>query len=326
MLRSFNDPIPLLRINIQAVQHSPVSKSSRDDAVRKPLLPQGMNLVNWLIGGWTGVIVVFLYLPIALLIAFSFNKSALNIRWEGFTTQWYEAVITNKPESLEEVSPANRRRIMGQVPKLRMAVWNSVMVAGISTVLSVGLGTAGAWLMYRYRFPLSRLVNTMVAVPMIIPEIIMGVSLLILFASLRRYYQGFELGLLTVVLAHVTFCFPYVLITVQARLAGLDPSLEEAALDLGATPVRAFRLVIVPFLLPAIVSGGLMSFTLSLDDFVVTYFCKGASFDTLPLQVYGSLKTGLNPTLNVVSTFLIIGTALLVVAAEWVRQRSVKSS
>jgi spermidine/putrescine transport system permease protein len=146
---------------------------------------------------------------------------------------------------------------------------------------------------------------------MIIPEIIMGISLLIFFKTI-----DLELGFTTVIISHVTFCFPFVLIAVQARLAGVDPALEEAAMDLGATPLKAFFLIMVPYLLPAIISGALMSFTLSLDELIVTYFTRGPKSETLPIKVFGMAKVGLNPILNTISTVFIVLTAMLVVTAE----------
>jgi spermidine/putrescine transport system permease protein len=147
----------------------------------------------------------------------------------------------------------------------------------------------------------------------------MGVSLLILFVVLQV-----ELGYTTIIVSHVTFCFPFVMVAVQARLAGLDPALEEAALDLGATPVQAFVKVLIPYLMPAIVSGALMSFTLSLDELIVTYFTASAGTRTLPLEIFGRVKKGLDPSLNAISTVFIAATVLAVVAAEAVRRRSSK--
>ena len=146
---------------------------------------------------------------------------------------------------------------------------------------------------------------------MVIPEILMGVSLLIFFATAHV-----TLGFATVIISHVTFCFPFVLVAVQARLAGLDPSLEEAAMDLGATPFQAFRLVVVPYLMPAIISGALMSFTLSMDELIVTYFTYGPSSVTLPIKIFGEVKKGLNPMLNAISAIFIVATAVLVVIAN----------
>jgi spermidine/putrescine transport system permease protein len=152
---------------------------------------------------------------------------------------------------------------------------------------------------------------------MIIPEVIMGVSLLILYVVINL-----ELGYSTIIISHVTFCFPFVMVAVQARLSGLDPALEEAALDLGATPAVAFRRILVPYLMPAIISGALMSFTLSLDELIVTYFTASARTRTLPLEIFGRIKKGLDPTLNAISTVFILSTVVLVVATEILKRRS----
>lgn len=275
-------------------------------------IPRGMKLVNLLLGSWTSLVLLFLYLPIAVLIVYSFNVSKSNIRWEGFTFQWYSHVFHDT--------------------QLIAALNTSLLIASIVTVLSVILGTLGAWLLYRYRFPFPRLTNTLIFIPMVIPEIIMGISLLIFFATVNTWGNNLldrlgitasnpmTLGITTVTIAHVTFCFPFVLIAVQARLAGVDPSLEEAAMDLGATPMKAFLYVMVPYLLPAIISGALMSFTLSMDELIVTYFTSSARSQTLPMLIFGRVKKGLDPSLNAISTLFIISTALLVVLAEWVKK------
>jgi spermidine/putrescine transport system permease protein len=162
-----------------------------------------------------------------------------------------------------------------------------------------------------------RLVQTLIFVPMLIPEVIMGVSLLILFVVIH-----FQLGFATIIISHVTFCFPFVMVAVQARLAGLDPSLEEAALDLGATPAVAFRKVLMPYLMPAIISGALMTFSLSLDELIVTYFTASAGTRTLPLEIFGRVKKGLDPTLNAISTVFILFTAILVVTTDLLKRRN----
>lgn len=263
--------------------------------------PSGVKLVNLLLGSWTGLVFVFLYLPILLLVGYSFNDSKLNIVWQGFTFKWYRQLWGELVQHL-----ADERR-----SPLIESLNNSLVIAAFTTVLSVALGTVGAWLLHRYRFPALRSITTLIFVPMIIPEIIMGISLLIFFKTV-----DVELGFTTVIVSHVTFCFPFVLIAVQARLAGLDPSLEEAALDLGATPVKAFLLVMVPYLLPAIISGALMAFTLSMDELIVTYFTRGPKSETLPIKVFGMAKVGLNPILNTISTVFVVATAMLVVIAE----------
>ncbi|MGK4008255.1 ABC transporter permease [Sorangium sp. So ce1036] len=261
----------------------------------------GIKLSNLLLGGWSGLVLLYLYLPILLLVAYSFNDSRMSVVWEGFTFQWYRQLYAELAAHLgdERRSP------------LIESLSNSVIIASITTALSVALGTAGAWLLHRYRFPALRSLTTLIFIPMIIPEIIMGISLLIFFKTVEV-----ELGFTTVIISHVTFCFPFVLIAVQARLAGLDPALEEAAMDLGATPLKAFFLVMVPYLLPAIVAGALMSFTLSMDELIVTYFTTGPRSQTLPIKVFGMAKLGLNPTLNTISTVFIVTTAMLVVVAE----------
>lgn len=254
-----------------------------------------MKRIGTLLSAWTWAAMLFLYLPIVVLVGFSFNTSRLNIVWQGFTLQWYADLWR------DEV--------------LMRSLGNSLYVAAVTTVVSVALGTAGALLLDRYRFPGTRLWNTLILVPMLVPEVIMGVSLLILFVTLHL-----ELGFTSIIVSHVTFCFPFVLVAVKARLAGLDPALEEAAMDLGATPAAAFRRVLVPYLMPAIVSGALMSFTLSFDELIVTYFTASASTRTLPLEIFGRIRKGLDPTLNAVSTVFIAVTAVLVVAT-WLLER-----
>jgi len=256
-----------------------------------------VTLVRRLFATWTGFVFLFFYLPIVILVLFSFNQSRLNIIWTGFTLDWYAALWRDTV--------------------LVRTLENSVIVATATTVVSVVLGTAGGWLLYRFRYRASGFLETLVFMPMIVPEVILGVSLLILFVTI-----GLQLGYTTIVISHVTFCFPFVMAAVQARLAGLDPALEEAALDLGATPLQAFTKVLVPYLMPAIVSGALMSFTLSLDELIVTYFTASAGTRTLPLEIFGRVKKGLDPSLNAISTVLIGVTVLAVFLTEMLRRRN----
>lgn len=259
---------------------------------RRWWLPQGPAVQRAFFGGWTIAVFAFLYIPILLLVVFSFNASRLGISWGGFTTQWYAQLFGNQV--------------------LLTAFKNSLIVGGAATALSVFIGTTAAWLLYRYRFPAQQALGLLIFIPMVMPEVLMGTSLLVLFVS-----AGIPLGYTTLIIAHTTFCFPFVLVGVQARLQGLDPSLEEAALDLGATPMQAFRLVIIPFLMPAIVSGALMAFTLSFDEYIVTVFTSGAESQTLPLKVYGMVKRGGSPELNALSTLFIGATMLLVVGSQF---------
>jgi spermidine/putrescine transport system permease protein len=261
-------------------------------SARRWWLPQGPAVQRAFFGTWTIAVFVFLYIPILLLVIYSFNDSKLNLYWVGFTTKWYGALFQNEV--------------------LLRAFQNSLIVAGATTMLSVFLGTTAAWLLYRYKFPAQQLIGLLIFIPMVMPEVLMGTSLLVLFVTL-----GIPLGYGTLIIAHTTFCFPFVLVGVQARLQGLDPSLEEAAQDLGATPLKAFFLVIVPYLMPAIVAGALMAFTLSFDEYIVTIFTSGAESQTLPLKVYGMVRVGLNPQLNALSTLFIGITALLVIGSQF---------
>ncbi len=258
---------------------------------RRWWLPQGPAVQRAFFGGWTIAVFAFLYVPILLLVVYSFNDSKLNLHWVGFTTKWYGLLFQNEV--------------------LIRAFKNSLIVAGATTELTVFIGTSAAWLLYRYRFPAQQLIGLLIFIPMVMPEVLMGVSLLVLFVSL-----GIPLGYGTLIIAHTTFCFPFVLVGVQARLQGLDPALEEAAQDLGAPPLKAFWLVIVPYLMPAIVAGALMAFTLSFDEYIVTIFTSGAESQTLPLKVYGMVRVGLNPQLNALSALFIGITALLVIGSQ----------
>lgn len=270
----------------------PTTTAAALPPARRWWLPQGPVVQRAFFGGWTIAVFAFLYVPILLLVIYSFNDSRMNLHWVGFTTKWYGLLFNNK--------------------SLLHAFQNSLIVAGSSTVLAVLIGTSAAWLLHRYRFPAQRAIGLLIFIPLVIPEVLMGMSLLVLFVSL-----GIPLGYTTLIIAHTTFCFPFVLVAVQARLQGLDPSLEEAALDLGATPLQAFRLIIVPYLTPAIIAGALMSFTLSFDEYIVTLFTSGTASQTLPLKVYGMVRVGLNPQLNALSTLFIAATVILVVAAHF---------
>jgi spermidine/putrescine transport system permease protein len=258
-----------------------------------------LRLLDRGLGAWTAAVLLFLYLPILVLVAYSFNTSKLNIVWEGFTFRWYGELWSNTP--------------------LVRTLKNSLIISAAATVLSVLIGTTGAWLLHRFRYRFARSIQALVCLPMVMPEIVMGVSLLIFFTVTQ-----IELGHATVVMAHTTFCFPFVLVAVQARLQGLDPALEEAALDLGASPWKAFWLVILPCLRPAVVSGGLMAFTLSMDELIISIFTASPDSRTLPMQVFGMAKVGLNPMLNALSAIFIFTTIAFVLFTEHLRKLSAR--
>jgi spermidine/putrescine transport system permease protein len=229
----------------------------------------------------------FLYVPLIIVIVYSFNDSRLNAEWVGFTLGWY-------------------RRLLADDEMLGAAA-NSLLIAVTASVVSTVLGTMAGFAMYRYRL---RLLPLLVLTPIAIPEILMGVSLLIFFVLLN-----FTLGLVSVALAHIAFCIGFVAIVVRARLAGMDESLTEAARDCGATPWQAFRRVTLPLIMPGVIAGALMAFTLSIDDFVITFFTAGAGTVTLPLQIYSMIKIAVTPEVNAVSTLLMLLTLVLIVVA-----------
>jgi len=230
----------------------------------------------------------FLYAPLVIVVAYSFNDSRLNAEWTGFTLSWYQKLFGNE--------------------KMLKAAWNSLVIGLTASAVSTVLGTMAGYAMYRYRM---RLLPVLVLAPIAIPEILMGVSLLIFFVMLN-----ITLGMVSIVLSHIAFCVGFVAIVVRSRLAGMDESLTEAARDLGATPWQAFRLVTLPLIMPGVVAGALMAFTLSIDDFVITFFTAGVGSSTLPLQIYTMVKIAVTPEVNAVSTLLMLLTLALILIAS----------
>jgi len=230
---------------------------------------------------------IFLYLPLVIVVAYSFNDSKLNAEWVGFTFNWYNVLLHDET--------------------MLTAARNSFVIAVVAAFFSTILGTMAGFALYRFKL---RLLPVLVLAPVAIPEILMGVSLLMFFVLLN-----FTLGLSSIILSHITFCISFVAVVVRSRLAGMDESLTEAARDLGATPVRAFRLVTLPLIMPGIIAGALMAFTLSIDDFVITFFTAGVGATTLPLQIYSMIKIAVTPEVNAVSTLLMLVTLLLIVVA-----------
>ena len=241
---------------------------------------------------------LFLYLPIAVLILFSFNASRLSATWQGFTFRWYLALLEDQA--------------------LLAAVHNSLLVAAVSTSLATILGVSAAVGMERLSSRRRRIVEGALLLPLVIPEVMLGVALLLFFVMIEL-----PLSLVTVTIGHVVWNVPIVAIITRARLQKLDPRLEEAALDLGATPWQAFRRVTLPLLTPAIIGAVLMAFTLSLDDFIVSFFTAGPGSTTLPLQVYSMVKSGVSPEINALSAILVlISMALIGLSLVLQRQRN----
>lgn len=273
------------------------------------------------VGRWLGALVplvalLFLWLPIGVLVLFSFNDGASVSVWQGFTLRWYESIFSSIAGSSGSF----------QTDQLLRAVANSLAVAGVSTLLATLLGTTFALAVSRGRFPGRRLFNSLMVLPVIIPDITMGVSLAVFFRIVFdavQLYTGVRLvsGFGTIVLAHVAFNVAFVAIVVRARLASMDPSLEEAARDLGASDWQAFWRITFPILAPGILAGALLAFTLSLDDFVVTFFTAGVGSTTLPLFVYGLLKQRVPPEINAVSTLMLVASLVLLAISLLLQQR-----
>lgn len=251
------------------------------------------------------VILAFLYVPIIVLMVYSFNESRINAVWTGWTFDWYLSLFENR--------------------QVLHAFTNSIIVATISTIISTVLGTAAAIALQRKKIRFRGAVDGLIYLPVIIPEVVMGLSLLILFSQINQFIQ-FPLGKLTIIIAHITFSISFVVIIVSARLEGMGQQLEEAAQDLGANRWQTFRYVTLPIILPGIVAGALVAFTLSIDDFVISYFVAGPNSTTLPLQIYGMVKRGITPEINALSTILILLTILLVIASELFRRKGASES
>ena len=240
----------------------------------------------------------FLYLPMLILIVYSFNDSRLVTVWGGFSTRWYGELLRNEA--------------------YLDAAWVTLRVAFFSSTIATVLGVMAALAMVRAgRFRGRTLFSGMIYAPLVMPEVITGLSLLLLFIAI-----GFDRGIFTIILAHTTFAMCYVSVVVSARLASFDRSLEEAALDLGASPAEAFRLVTLPIIWPAVLSGWLLAFTLSLDDLVIASFTAGPAATTLPMRIFSAVRLGVTPEINALSTILIGLVALGVIAASLTTKRA----
>lgn len=243
---------------------------------------------------WLAALTVyaFLYIPLAVVVIFSFNDSLLNAQWVGFTTRWYSKLLHDDA--------------------MLAAALNSLLIALTASTIATLLGTMAGIAMKRWPSGLLRLLPGLVLTPVAMPEILLGVSLLLFF----RQVLDLTLGLVSILIAHISFSIGFVAIIVRARLTGMDESIFEAARDLGASPWQTFRHITLPLILPGIVAGFLMSFTLSIDDFVITFFVAGVGVTTLPLQIYSMIKVAVTPEVNAVSTLLMALTLTLITLAS----------
>jgi putrescine transport system permease protein len=247
--------------------------------------------------------IALLYLPILVLIGYSFNASPLVNVWGGFSTAWYARLLHNRP--------------------LLEAALLSLEVAVAASSCAVVLGTLAAVALVRFaRFPGRLLLTGMVNAPLVMPEIITGITQLLLFVSMVQLFSWPHRGFTTIVLSHITFCTAYVTITVQSRLAAADRTLEEAAQDLGASPARAFLEITLPIIAPAIISSWLLCFTLSLDDLVISSFVAGPGASTLPMVIYSKVKLGVSPDINALASLIVCAVGVCIIAAGWLVTRS----
>lgn len=240
---------------------------------------------------------LFLYIPILILVIYSFNDSKYSTNWQGFTLSWYTQLIADGP--------------------LMEAFANSLAIAFASSVSATILGTLGAFAFYRYRFPGRKVMYTFIYIVMMSPDIVMGISLLMFFIIL-----GMETGALTLLLAHITFCLPFVVVTVFSRISGFDRNIIDVAKDLGATELQMFRHIMLPMLMPAIIAGWLLSFTLSLDDVVVSFFTTGPYFEILPLKIYSMVRLGIKPEINALSAVMFLLSLITVTVAHLVTKEN----
>ncbi|MCL4263138.1 MAG: ABC transporter permease [Anaerolineae bacterium] len=265
---------------------APHQKRERGTAVRGRLL-------TWFAYG----VFLFLYLPILILIIYSFNANRVVGVWTGFTIEWYRVLFNNQ----------------AMIDAFKVSIW----VATWSTLISTILGTLAAISLERYRFRGKLPFDAVMYLPIIIPDIVMALSALLFFVMV-----AVPLSRYTILIAHVAFNISFVAVIVRARLADMDRNLEEAAADLGANEWTAFRRVTLPLLMPAIISGALLAFTLSLDDFVITFFVSGPGSTTLPVRVYSMIKFGVTPEVNAISTLMLIGSTFLVILSLVLQRRS----
>ncbi len=240
---------------------------------------------------YAALVYLFLYLPLAVMVTYSFNSSRFSMAWKGATLDWYAKLFSNAG--------------------LMQAAWHSLIIAAVSATVSSILGTLVAMALHRWRFPSRKVIHTSLFVMMMSPDIVIGISLLVLFMAL-----SLPLGFWTLLMAHVTLCVPFVAITVHSRLQGFDPSVVEAARDLGAGEYEVFRHVVLPMVFPAVLAGWFLSFTLSIDDVIISFFTTGPTFEVLPLRIYSMVRLGLKPEVNALCAIMILITAVAVFLSQ----------
>ena len=250
------------------------------------------NLFIWLV-------FIFLYLPIIILVVFSFNQSKMNIVFTGFTFSWYARLFSNR-ELLE-------------------AFRNTMIIAITSTVVSTVIGTMSAVALNKYNFPGKALVNKLIYIPIVIPEIVLGISLLSVYTLVHL-----DLGMGSLIVSHIAFSIPFVITSVRSTLSQLSPDYENAAYDLGASKLKTFFAVTLPLIMPGVISGATLAFTLSLDDVVISYFTAGPGSNTMPLKIYSMIKTGITPDVNALSTLILLAVLIVLILPAYIEAKNIQ--
>lgn len=245
------------------------------------------------------LVFIFLFLPITVLVYYSFNSSEMNIIFEHFTFDWYKVLFHNSD--------------------LMESFLNTLLVAVVSTIVSTIIGTISAYGLYKYDFKFKNFVNALIYIPIVIPEIVLGISLLSIYTLMR-----FELSLYTIILSHIAFSIPFVIVSVRTTLNKEALTYEEAARDLGANNYRVFKDIVLPVMMPGIISGATLAFTLSLDDVVISYFTAGPGSNTLPLYIYSMIKTGITPDVNALTTLMLLMISITLISLSVFQARRIR--
>lgn len=248
---------------------------------------------------YLGLLIILMYIPIIITVFYSFNESKISSIWGGFSVKWYKILL--------------------QDGDILRALWNSIILALASSIIAIVIGTLGAVGMNRTSGTFNRTISFLSTLPIMIPEIILGMLFLGFFS-----FMGFSFGMETLIIAHAAFCIPYVFIMVKARLIGIDKAYEEASLDLGASKLQTFLRITVPLVSPAMLSGALLAFAMSFDDVVISIFTTGPTVNLLPIKIYTKLKTGVTPEINALATIMLFGTILFVMITDFLGRKQEK--
>lgn len=248
---------------------------------------------------YLAIMILLMYFPLVMVVIFSFNESRLSASFTGFSLKWYEILANDRD--------------------LKEALLNSILLGGLSCGISAVIGTLGAVGMARVKYKSKGMMEYLSTIPIMIPEIILGMVFLVFFSMLNLPF-----GMITLVIAHTTFCIPYIFMMVKARLVGIDKSLEEAARDLGAGPIRTFFDITMPLIAPAVLSGSLLAFAMSFDDVVISIFVNGPRLNTLPVKVYAQLKTGVTPEINALCTIILVVITAVLLLSSFLSKRAEK--